>query len=233
MNQLIVSTVLGMPVGGSFSPSTTALAHLAAAIRVENGHLSLRPEEAEPTFCSAATYLVFVSVLDNLNRQDRLPLPADVMQALLVHGQPDGEGAWGRWNANGPGTARFFYELHLGKNFTSIDEAYPGDFLKIFWNENIGAHEFGHSVIYLGTGVSSDGSRYVRFWSGNKPAGYGIKTVPLTKVKQTLFSRLEYPDRIIYLTSIAKRDAYLAAMAKRSSTPEEMLQMVMSPPGSD
>jgi hypothetical protein len=74
------------------------------------------------------------------------------MENLLIRGQGDGVGIWGRWNANGPGTARLFEELHLGKNFTSFEEARPGDFMKIFWNDNIGGTESGHSVIYLGRG---------------------------------------------------------------------------------
>jgi hypothetical protein len=34
---------------------------------------------------------------------------------IISSSQRDGAGIWGRWNANGPGTARLFYELGLGQ----------------------------------------------------------------------------------------------------------------------
>jgi hypothetical protein len=38
----------------------------------------------------------------------------------MIRGQRDGEGIWGRWNANGPGTARLFHEMNLGENFERV-----------------------------------------------------------------------------------------------------------------
>ena len=100
--------------------------------------------------------------------------------ALLVRGQRDGEGVWGRWNANGPGTARLFHELDLGRNFTDYALARPGDFMKIFWTSEVGRAERGHSVVYIGRELVG-GTERVRFWSSNKPAGYGEKSVPRTE----------------------------------------------------
>ena len=50
--------------------------------------------------------------------------PATLTSLLIAH-QRDGQGVWGRWNANGPGTARLFTELRLGRNFTDFAEARP------------------------------------------------------------------------------------------------------------
>jgi hypothetical protein len=38
--------------------------------------------------------------------------------------------------------------------------------MKIFWNNNVGRRESGHSVIYLGTVNRAEGE-YVRYWSSN------------------------------------------------------------------
>ncbi len=65
-----------------------------------------------------------------------------------------------------PGPPGFFHEADLGRNFTSFDEARPGDFMKVWWNDEIGARESGHSVVYLGTAMHPDGE-YVAYWSSN------------------------------------------------------------------
>ena len=94
----------------------------------------------------------------------------------------------GRWNANGPGTARLFYELRLGTNSTDFSSAKPGDFMKIFWTPEVGNTEHGHSVVYLGT-ETKNAEPYVRFWSSNVPAGYGEKSVPAEQNRAGIFSR--------------------------------------------
>jgi hypothetical protein len=229
MNELILELLAEMPKGGGYdkSPDGISIEKLSSAIRIESNHLVIEAEKAKPSFCSSATYLVFVAVFNRLNREGRLALAPEVMEKLLVRGQRDGVGVWGRWNANGPGTARLFEELHLGKNFASLDEAQPGDFMKIFWNENIGSNELGHSVIYLGRGGTDDnGPEVVRYWSSNKPNGFGTGEVPLSKIKRALFSRLEDPRAIMGVLKMPEKDSYLAAMLKRTSTPEEMMRMV-------
>ncbi len=128
--------------------------------------LRVNPSVARTTYCSGATYLVFVRAIQLLLPQSAF---ADgLAEALAIKGQPDGVGVWGRWNANGPGTACLFHELGLGHNFTSFEAARPGDFMKIFWTDAVGRREHGHSVIYLG-GEQQNGIEMIRFWSSNKP----------------------------------------------------------------
>jgi hypothetical protein len=225
-NRLIVEMIARIPAGGEYSASSESIQKLESAIKKDGNHLAVDATVAKPSFCSSATYLVFVSALEELNRRGQIRFEEGVAEKLLVTGQPDGSGVWGRWNANGPGTARLFAELQLGHNFTSLEQARAGDFLKIFWNDQIGVREFGHSVIYLGHGPDSKGMDVVRYWSSNKKGGYGQAEAPRSKIKRMLFSRLDYPERINQIRNGLKRDGYLASMLVRSSTPEEMKKMV-------
>jgi len=226
INRLVVEMTERMPVGGEYRASSESIGRLESAIKADGGHLMINPAVAQPSFCSSATYLVFVSTLEELNRERKIQFEPGVVEKLLVSGQRDGDGVWGRWNANGPGTARLFAELRIGRNFTSIEQAQAGDFLKIFWNDQIGAKEFGHSVVFLGRGRNRDGVEVVEYWSSNKKGGYGRASVPRSKIKRMLFSRLESPERINQISAGLKPDRYLAAMLTRSSTPREMEEMV-------
>jgi hypothetical protein len=229
LNDLIVQIVrTTMPRGGNYSIRRDSFIALQSAIGTDhNGHLELRPELAKPSFCSGATYLVLLSVLDELNRQGRLPLKDDVISALQMKNQADGFGVWGRWNANGPGTARLFAELEMGRSFTSFDEARAGDFLKLFWNENIGSTERGHSVIYWGRSADENGQVMITFWSANMPDGFGLKTIPISRVKRALFTRLENPRAILDVaTRLPAKDAYLAEIRVRPSSEREMYEKV-------
>ena len=76
----------------------------------------------------------------------------------------------------------------LGRNFDDFAQAMPGDFMKIFWSSEVGKYERGHSVIFLGM-EKQYGLDYVRFWSSNIPLGYGIKTVPRSKIIHAIFSQ--------------------------------------------
>lgn len=229
-NTLVLRRIETMPKGGGYATSRKARDGLKASI-VQKGRpgLDLQPKAAQPSFCSAATYLVFVGVIKDLMDDGRLRLAPEVVAELLVRDQPDGEGVWGRWNANGPGTARLLHELGAGRSFSDIQEAAPGDFLKIWWNNHIGAKEAGHSVIYLGTKPGSEGDTQLVFWSSNKPDGYGIRTIPLSKAKRLLFTRLENPRAVERVIDLPRRDAYLASMLIQEHTEAEMLQMTGAP----
>ena len=225
-NVMIVDAIGGMPEGGSYRANITAMTALRSAVRSANSQLVIDPARATPSFCSGATYLVFLSVLEQLHRQGKIALDEETLRALLVQEhQADGAGVWGRWNANGPGTARLFYEAGLGRNFSSFEEARPGDFMKIFWNDEIGSREAGHSVVYLAS-VSKPEGEFVRYWSSNQPNGFGIAEIPRTRIKRVLFSRLEHPELIRNILTIPPRDNYLAAMLKRPSSGEEVARMV-------
>jgi hypothetical protein len=229
-NTLVLEAIKSMPLAGDYRTSKESFDGLRRAITVRGSGLSIDSEAARPSFCSGATYIIFVHVLDQLARQGALTLDAQTMTSLLVAGQRDGQGIWGRWNANGPGTARLFAELQLGQNFTDFAAARPGDFMKIFWTTEIGKKERGHSVVYLGSNFVG-GQEFVRFWSSNMPtvagdaSGYGVKLVPRSKMARVIFSRLEHPANIARAKSISGTDAFLAGLLKRSADMEEVRKM--------
>jgi hypothetical protein len=165
-----------------------------------------------------------LKTLGELQREGVIRLDRAGWSALLPGKSADGEGVWGRWNANGPGTPRLFHELGLGRNFTAFTDAKPGDFLKIFWTDEVGKSERGHSVIFLGL-ETKDGIERVRFWSSNKPDGYGEKSVPRQKIARAIFSRIESPERIGAIATLPERDSYLAGLLTRRSSFAEALRM--------
>jgi hypothetical protein len=229
-NEIILQQVRSMPAGGGYA--TNLAAHRALAAAVTPGKApSLRPQSAMPGYCSGATYLVFLQTLAALQKSGSLALSAQTWKALVPRLRPDGtdtlpdgEGVWGRWNANGPGTARLFFELGLGRNFTDFSEARPGDFLKIFWTDDVGKKERGHSVVFLGL-ETKDGVEHVRFWSSNQPDGFGEKSVPRAQIARALFSRLEHPEKISSWKSLPARDTYLAGLLKTESSFAEARKM--------
>src|SRR5712691_10048077 len=148
LNSLILEQMRKMPSGGKYSVSHFAKIKLQSAAHFESGKFFVIPTAPYPSFCSGATYIVFIKTIEALRERGQLQLDFATLNHLVIRDQRDGEDVWGRWNANGPGTARLFYELGLGRNFTDFSQAQPGDFMKIFWNKNVGRRESGHSVIF-------------------------------------------------------------------------------------
>lgn len=217
LNALVLEQIRAMPTGGNYAATRAATIALQSAAHYEQGKFFILPDAASPSYCSGATYLVFLKTIEQLRRAGTLNLDADTLNALMIRGQRDGEGIWGRWNANGPGTARLFQELSLGENFGDFAQAQPGDFMKIFWTNAVGRAEHGHSVVFLGTERHADGD-YVRFWSSNIPAGYGEKVVPRAKIAQAIFSRLENPANLARIKAEPALDAYLASLIAKDSS---------------
>src|SRR6266705_5194491 len=213
-NGLILEQMRKMPSGGKYSVSHVAKIKLQSAAHFESGKFFVIPTAPYPSFCSGATYIVFIKTIETLRDSGQLKLDVATLNQLVIRDQVDGEGIWGRWNANGPGTARLFHELGLGRNFTDFAQAQPGDFMKIFWNKNVGRSESGHSVIFLGLTTHPDGE-YVRFWSSNLPGGYGEKEVPRAKVAAAIFSRLMNPENLSRIHGVPATDAYLASLLRK------------------
>jgi hypothetical protein len=219
-NSQIIQILKTMPQGGGYSATAGATRDLQSAVQVYGGTLNVKPAAARSTYCSGATYLVFIQAIQRLI--PRSQFGGGLAEALAIKGQPDGVGIWGRWNANGPGTACLFYDLSLGRNFTSFDEARPGDFMKIFWTDAVGTREHGHSVIFVSRG-SVNGIETVRFWSSNKPGGYGYKEVPRSRISHAIFSRLEIPSNITGFVRLERKNRYLAGLVSNESSMSEAL----------
>ncbi len=217
-NDLVLEQVNRMPQGGRYSVSHFAKIRLQSSAHFESGKFFVIP--SGPSFCSGATYLVFIKTIETLRDRGQLHLDYDTLERLIIRDQRDGEGVWGRWNANGPGTARLFHELALGRNFDNLDRAKPGDFMKIFWSRQVGRNEHGHSTIFLGMENRPDG-QYVRYWSSNVPSGYGEKSVPRSKIAYAIFSRLETPANLARVNGVPVVDTYLASLVRSRSSISE------------
>ncbi|MCP5547851.1 MAG: hypothetical protein H7A50_10810 [Akkermansiaceae bacterium] len=213
-NTKVLAAVRSMPRGGGYDGSDAAKNRMPEACSWNGGALTVDAGAASPGFCSGATYLV---LLDALGSGPREMMP--------VTDQIDGHGIFGRWNANGPGCAKLVADLGAGVNFTSWDEARPGDFLKIWWTDEIGGRERGHHVVYLGR--TGD---IVRYWSSNQPGGYGVKTARIDECRRVLFTRITRPDRFAAAGRLPERDAWLEAMLRKDFTWSDVVARCMVRP---
>lgn len=210
LNQYVLQAVKSMPTGGGYEASQKAVDRLAASVTLKGDTISQNTQACGKSFCSGATYLVFLRVLDQLQKNNSLTLSQKNLQRYADLGVKDGHEIFGRWNANGPGTAKLFTELDCGVNFTSYPHARPGDFMKIWWTDAIGRRERGHLVVYLGHTAKT-----VKFWSSNQPSGYGTKTVPRSRIHHTLFSRLTRHDRLTRASALSPKNQFLADMLRK------------------
>lgn len=223
LNGLILEELRQMPKGGKYSTSHYAKIKLESAAHFESGKFFVLPAANSPSFCSGATYLVFIKTIEALRDRGELHLDFPTLEQLIIRDQRDGEGIWGRWNANGPGTARLFHELGLGRNFDNFNQAQPGDFVKIFWSKQVGRSEHGHSAIYLGK-ENRKGKEYIRYWSSNVGAGYSEKEVPRNKIAAAIFSRLQTPTNLARINNAPTVDSYLASLLRKRSSFAEATQ---------
>ncbi|HEX5177199.1 MAG TPA: hypothetical protein VFV83_09235, partial [Chthoniobacteraceae bacterium] len=101
LNDVILQQIREMPVGGKYSASRTATIRLQSAAHFESGKFFVLPDAASPSYCSGATYLVFMKTIAALRERGDLQLNYETLDQLMIRGQADGAGIWGRWNANG------------------------------------------------------------------------------------------------------------------------------------
>ena len=215
-NQEVLNAVKKMPRGGSYSTGKKANDGLGRAVQVySQSGLKCTPRRAKPSYCSGATYVVLLEMIEAAEVRGDFKLSQKEAMALMVYGQGDGYGVWGRWNANGPGAAKLVRDLGMGFNFEDYAQAQPGDFMKICGSEEIGKKECGHRVVYLGT-YRKGGHEYVRFWSSNQPRGYGVKSVAKQHIKWAVFTRITHLENIKRVDQLSSRDAYLSSMLSRS-----------------
>ncbi|MDA8876447.1 hypothetical protein N9268_02525 [Akkermansiaceae bacterium] len=224
-NALVLSAITKMPKKGNYATNRDAAVGLRNSMVYRGGKLVVNAKHALPSFCSGATYLAFLYAVKEAENKGLVKLNQTSAVKLLARGQADGSGVWGRWNANGPGTAGLFHETGIGINFESYDRAQAGDFMKIFWNDEIGKKERGHSVIYLGRD-QKDGETRVRFWSSNQPDGYGEKAVPISKIKWAIFSRITRPQNVVKVSSLPANSQFLSDMLSKSFTTDEVRKKV-------
>ena len=234
-NALVLESIKQMPRGGAYKQDKAAATALTAAIRNKEGALHVEVDRSAPSYCSGATYLVFLKTIESLQNSEKIALSPATVQSLGTRPEgewlADGHGVWGRWNANGPGTAGLFAELNLGHNFVddTFVEPKPGDFMKIFWKSDVGKNETGHSVIFTGVkpaGATGNKVLEVCFWSSNVGMGYSEKCVARDKIKNAIYSRLMNPENIqgAGQGEVDAPSPYLASLLKKESSFSEAME---------
>jgi hypothetical protein len=239
-NETLIETIQEMPQGGTYSTRSDAFESLFGRIKIQNNKLKVDHLSKGPSFCSSATYVVFMKTLEKLVARRQVTIPSKVLSKLLVKDEEgkwlaDGFGVWGRWNANGPGTAGLFFDLNLGDNFSDDQFKYAkaGDFLKMFWiwGQGVGKLEKGHSVIFTGVlprNAQGAAVEKVCFWSSHgyddgRESGFGEKCVPRTDIQNMIFSRLSRPENFKNLQSAQYQfeNTYLSSLLDKVSSIEE------------
>lgn len=223
MNQLVLEAVNEMPSEGGYELTVVPPQRMAEAFVLQSsGVLDLDPFQAVPSYCTTATYMVFYKVFQKYWEATSGQPSVDVLMKLRPKLESDGERIWGRWNSNGPGTAKFFYDTKIGTNFDDLKRALPGDFIKIFWNDQVGKQERGHTGVFLGL-KKINGQQMLQFWASSKSTnGFSERMVPLTEAKRILFSRFDRPQNYLNINDLPELDPFLASMLSRVSSWEEL-----------
>ncbi len=218
-NQIILAATRSIPNGGGYEASQKAVDRLAASVTNDGKTIQHNLKKNGASFCSGATYLILLHTINHLQNSGQLNLPPNTLSRYAKCGVDDGEEIFGRWNSNGPGTAKLFADLKCGTNFTSYQHAQPGDFMKMWWTKEIGKKERGHLVVYL-----SQTPTTITYWSSNQPNGYGTKTTHKEKIKQVLFSRLTKPSALANGSNLPAKDPFLADMLHKDFTWQQVVK---------
>jgi hypothetical protein len=216
-----------------YSTQSTVVKQVNGAMSIHGSQFITSFQNVNTGMCTTATVMAFLSEISRLQTEKKIQLMPETLQALKLSGA-DGFGFWGRWNADGPGTALLFQDYSLGSNFQDIKNAKTGDFMKIFWNDRMGEvpgnpqsvnNEHGHSVIFEGID-EINGVWYVRYWSDNSSntagfpdtIGFKMKYRKLSDVKHAIFSRLEHPENLDRITQagLPKVNGFLAHLPSQS-----------------
>jgi hypothetical protein len=220
-NAMIVDIIHSLPTGGGYSIGSDFVAPVIQTHNIGGGRHELRVYDGFPSHCTSATYALYAHLVAVLHNNGSINLSADNLRSLAVRRSlpdgselTDGHGPFWIFNSNGAGVAAFLKHTGTGQSFRDDQLAYarPGDFLKLFWNENVGSSEQGHQVVYLGKKTEGDRDM-ICFWGsqhqGKKkrsggtgalyfPAaagdevkdGYGEVCRPRSDIKEMIFSRV-------------------------------------------
>ncbi len=246
-NAIILDIIRNLPRGGGYSLNADRVElPTVVASNIGGGHWEMRVYDGHPSYCSSATYAVFAHLVATLHNSGRINLSPDQLRSLEVlktmpdgTAREDGEGPFAIFNSNGAGAAALLKHTGTGFSFRDDKLAYarPGDFLKLFWNDNVGASERGHQAIYTGR-REVDGRDMICFWSSQRqhrkrrshhtealyfPAsengkvvdGYGEVCRPRSDIKAMIFSRVTCMEHLA-----AGLQEMAAKAAARGGTPD-------------
>ena len=243
-NAMILDIIKGLPSGGGYSRGGSFQLPTITAHNIGAGHWEMRVYDGFPSHCTSATYALLTRLIAVLQDSGRIALDGEHIESLSPKNRMpdgttlvDGQGAFQIFNANGAGTAALLKHTGTGMSFRDDKLAYarPGDFLKMFWNDNVGASEKGHQVVYLGH-KTVGGRDMLCFWGSQRqnkkkrpggtealyfPAteggkvedGYGEACRPRSDVKAMIFSRVTCMEHL----AAGLDDMRAKAMASRGA----------------
>ncbi len=149
------------------------------------------------SYCSGASYAVFVESLNNILVDQASNLDYQHYETLRMQ-EEDGDRRedhvkfWGKWNADGFGNHFALVQYSgMGRRVMPVN-ARPGDFMNISWKSGI-----GHSVVFLGWYSNEKGQKKVVYWSSQKSTnGFGDAVVDIDKIKEVVIVRLKSPQKV-------------------------------------
>lgn len=226
-NAKVMEIIRALPTGGGYSRGNSFVSPKFQTHNIGGGNWELRVYDGFPSHCTSATYALFGHLVALLHNGGKIALTADQLRWLEVSWRTpdgaalvDGQDPWWIFNANGAGAAALIKHTGIGVSFRDdkLAEARPGDFLKIFWNGNVGASEQGHQVVYTGR-RQVGGGEMICFWGSQKqgtrkrngrrqplyfPAreggkvhnGYGEVCRPRGDIKHMVFSRITCMEQL-------------------------------------
>jgi len=92
LNQYVLNAVKSMPRGGGYEASQKAVDRLAWSVKLRDGKIRTNLKEAGPSFCSGATYIVFLKVIEELRKKGSLKLSQKSLARYADLDKEDGEG---------------------------------------------------------------------------------------------------------------------------------------------
>lgn len=223
MNQLVLEAVQEMPAEGGYELTNVPARRLVESFSFNTpSDLILDPFRATPSYCTTATYMVFFKIMKKFWELSKIEPSQEVLLKLKPQMERDGLRIWGRWNSNGPGTAKLITDAMMGTNFDDVEKAQPGDFIKMFWNDQVGKLEKGHTGIFLGL-QSLNGVRMIRFWASSKSTnGFAERIIPLSEAKRILFTRIDRPENFEKIKDLPENDLFLESMLEVVSSWSEV-----------
>src|SRR5215469_15526216 len=84
-NDLVLDQIKKMPQGGHYSVSHFAKIRLQSSAHFESGKFFVLP--SGPSFCSGATYLVFIRTIEALRERSQLRLDYGTLERLIIRDQ--------------------------------------------------------------------------------------------------------------------------------------------------
>ena len=270
---VLLNEILKVPDGGGYYTgrkekeelTQNAWEGMDTAVTITEEGVTVDMDKARPSFCSTACYMIMLKALYEWDTEGRISKEAWLnLKPYTVADrdfpiQKDGVGCWGRGNSNGPGTAVLIAQLGAGEStyiglrdsyaseeeyLAAWDQVETGDFVKLFWNENIGGDseadiwEAGHMVVFLQKveAYNEAGERddVIFYWSSNGSGympdkGYGVGKAPLSKIIRAIATRITDPAAFDNAKDMKPDNVDLwlyAIMDQHLATEEEMLTAI-------